>query len=357
MDEPIETDEQITPAWLTDTLRRNGHLIQGAVSAINKDYFETFFSRIHRLGIVYSRDADPPLPLNLLLKIPLADSEAALNMARVEVSIYNALSKAMEDPPVVRCFDAVYSPASHKSHLLLEDLSTSHFQPELPLPVSKRHCELCVEALAQFHAFWWEHPGLGCTAGQLLDDVSLTEVVAQTEHALADFVSFLGDLLSPNRRRIYEETFAFAPGFWKRRLTSIMRNTLIHGDAHLWNFLHPKDPDKDRAYLIDLGTTNRIRPATNDLAYMIALQWYPERRAIMEEPLLHHYHSALVSCGVKGYTWEDCRLDYRYSVITHVFTPVLQWAGGEIPATVWWHNLERIMEAYEDLGCDELISA
>jgi hypothetical protein len=88
---------------------------------------------------------------------------------------------------------------------------------------------------------------------------------------------------------------------------------------------------------------------------MMALKWYPERRAIMEEALLRHYHAALLSGGVNNYSWEDCLLDYRYSVITQLFTPVFQWAGGQIPAAVWWHNFERIAEAYKDLNCDELV--
>ncbi|HKC89368.1 MAG TPA: hypothetical protein VKG02_25525, partial [Blastocatellia bacterium] len=110
-----------------------------------------------------------------------------------------------------------------------------------------------------------------------------------------------------------------------------------------------------RAYLIDLATSNRIRPPTNDLAYTMALQWYPERRALMEDPLLRRYHSALLSHGVKGYAWEDCQVDYRYSVMNHLFTPVLQRAGGQIPTAVWWHNFERISEAYKDLNCAELL--
>jgi hypothetical protein len=88
---------------------------------------------------------------------------------------------------------------------------------------------------------------------------------------------------------------------------------------------------------------------------MMALKWYPERRALMEESLLRRYHACLIARGVKDYSWEDCRLDYRYSVISHLFTPVFQWAGGEIPAIVWWHNLERISEAYKDLNCAELV--
>ena len=355
MAELVTTEEQITPDWLTGILRRNGHLVQGSVSTLKKEYFKTLFSLFYRLEAHYSNDAIPTLPSKMLLKLPLPDNEASLKMGRDEVFVYNTLTKAMNDPPVVPFFDAAYSPGSHRWQLLMEDLSNSHFQPEVPVPPSRRHCELCVETLAQFHAFWWEHPSLGAEIGQLHDSESLTEIVVQIRKSLSGFIEALGDRLAPNRRKAYEEAMEFAPTFWMRRLTSTERNTLIHGDAHTWNFLHPRDPENGRAYLIDLATSNRIRPPTNDLAYMIALQWYPERRAMMEESLLRHYHLSLLSFGVKGYTWEDCWLDYRRSVITHMSTPVSQWAGGQIPATVWWHNLERISEAYKDLKCAELL--
>jgi Ser/Thr protein kinase RdoA (MazF antagonist) len=82
-------------------------------------------------------------------------------------------------------------------------------------------------------------------------------------------------------------------------LTSRARNTLIHGDAHSWNLLFPKDAEKGRAFIIDLATL-RVRPATNDLAYLMAMKWQPERRAGLEMPLLRHYHEALIARGVKN---------------------------------------------------------
>ena len=355
MPEPITSERQITPRWLTARLRENGHLDRGKVSRINKECFTTHFSHICRLEVAYSDDASRELPPRMLLKAALSGSAGSLDMGKVEVSAYVALAGAMADPPIVRCFDAVHSARSNRSHILMEDLSPTHFQPEIPVPPSRRHCELCVQSLAQLHAFWWQNPGLGATIGELLNETSLNEIVAQLEAGLAGIIAFLGDRLSPHRRIIFERALDLMPEFWRRRLTSTRHNTLIHGDAHLWNFLHPKDPDSGRAYLIDLGTTNRIRPPTNDLAHMMALQWFPERRAIMELGLLQCYHDALVSFGVKDYRWEDCVLDYRFSVISHLFTPIFQWAGNWIPAIVWWHNLDRIFQAYEDLHCGELM--
>jgi hypothetical protein len=356
MTEPITDEGQITRAWLTDRLRQNGHLAFGdSVAQLSVSHACTLFSDIYRLEVSYSSDAAARLPSKLLLKVPFSDKEVCLKMGKDEAAAYRMLTEMMPDPPFVRCFDALYSPESYRSHLLLEDVSDTHFQPEIPLPPSERHCELCVEALAELHAFWWEHPDLGVKVGELFDEQSLRKLIAQLEEALSGFITLLGDCLSPPRRRALGDALRFVPAFWQRRLTSTKRNTLIHGDAHQWNIMHPKDTVKGRALLIDLATTNRIRPPTNDPAYMMALKWYPERRTLMEESLLRRYHASLVERGVRDYSWEDCRLDYRYSVISHLFMPVFQWAGGEIPATVWWHNFERIAEAYKDLDCDELV--
>lgn len=354
MVEPVTNEEEITPGWLTARLRQNSHLLQGEVAKLSCKHFKTFFSDIYRLEVVYSPEARLLLPAKLLLKIPFPKSQAALNMGRDETVVYRVLTEAMDDPPVVRCFDAVYSTLSHRSHLLIEDLSETHFQPELPVPPSRRHCELCVETLAQFHAFWWKHPDLGTRIGELFDEAALAKLADLLREALSGFVEYLGDRLSAVRHQACEHAMTILPALWDRRLKSVEHNTLIHGDAHLWNFLHPKDAENGRAYLIDLATSNRIRPPTNDLAYMMALQWFPERRALMEEALLRHYHEALVWRGVKDYSWADCLLDYRYSIVTHLFTPVMQWHSQQVPATVWWYNFERISEAYKDFRCNEL---
>jgi hypothetical protein len=50
------------------------------------------------------------------------------------------------------------------------------------------------------------------------------------------------------------------------------------------------------AWRLDLGA--------EDLAYMMALHWYPERRRRVEMPLLRRYHEALTSHGVSGYGFE-----------------------------------------------------
>jgi hypothetical protein len=129
--------------------------------------------------------------------------------------------------------------------------------------------------------------------------------------------------------------------------------TITFEDVHAGNFLYPRDPAKDTLRSIDWEQWG-INIGPHDLAYMMGLFWFPERRARLEFPLLQRYHRRLVEHGVEGYLWDDCWYDYRLSIIQHLFTPIWQWAHGT-PPDIWWNHLERINCAFQDLNCQELL--
>jgi hypothetical protein len=98
----------------------------------------------------------------------------------------------------------------------------------------------------------------------------------------------------------------------------------------------------------------RVGIGTNDLAYMMAMHWYPDRRRWLERPLLDLYHATLAAHGV-SYDRRALDDDYRLSVLWQITTPVWQ-AANNIPAVIWWNNLERTMLAVDDLGCRDLLT-
>jgi hypothetical protein len=118
---------------------------------------------------------------------------------------------------------------------------------------------------------------------------------------------------------------------------------------------YPRDPARDTTRLLDWGSW-RIGVATDDLAYLLALQWYPERRRRLEVPLLRRYHAELVRRGVAGYGWADLWADYRLAVVGGLYTSARCWAE-RWPTFSWWGFLERGFLAYEDLGCGRLLPA
>lgn len=362
MDEPITDMGQVSPEWLTKVLQKKGFLDQGKVTAVQKQPLRatiSITSRLARFAVSYSEDAPKSAPSRLFLKIAKPDFDAALS-SRVwknEVDFYTTIVDAMNTPAIVRCYDAVYAPETGKAHLLIEDVSDTHFQPEWPLPPTQLYCEHVMACMAQLHAWWWEHPRLGVDIGQLLTEAAFKERLEETERKVYAFVDFLGDRLSVDRQHVYERVLAALPRLFghhrRARLKERKAFTLIHGDATLWNFLYPHDSDKDQVRIIDWQLW-RIGVGTDDLAYMMALHWYPERRRVMERELLKRYHSELLKQGVANYSWEECWFDYRVSAISNLLLPAL-WSGNNLPAALWWSHLERSMLAFDDLACDELL--
>lgn len=351
MSEVIKSVEQVTPAWLDGVLRRAGALDRGEVVRVEAAAARSLLiSNVCRLEAVYSDGADEASPRRLFLKWSKPSLEA--RSSRNEVEFYNSVARDAPGPPLIRCYDAAFDEETGASHLLLEDLSETHTQTVSPLPPAVKDCELAVECLAQFHARWWEHPRLGADVGRLTTAEEYEELGRLLEKHLAGFLDFLGDRLPAKRRAIYRKVLAGSMYPWRRMLRR-EGLTVSHGDAHWWNFLYPRGGTAGGARVFDWHLWHVDVP-TKDLAYMIALNWYPSRRAALEERLLRRYHAGLVAGGVGGYGWEDCWLEYRRMVVRELFVPVWQWSSGMQPG-VWWPGLERIWMAFEDLGCEEFL--
>ena len=343
MRDVITNADQVDPEWLTHVLRERGALPRGRAVALLQQAHTSNNASVARLEVDYSEDALSSAPRRLFLK---------LGRRRIEVEFYNRIAPTMADSPAPRCYDAAYSPETGRSHLLFDDLSATHVVPEGAVPPPLGGTERLVDALAAFHAHWWQHPRLLLDIGEIAEDVP-GYVVGVARDAYPGFADFLGDRLSDARRRVYERVFAMWPSSaHTARLAAGRAVTLVHGDTHFWNFLMPRDPAADKVRIVDWAAWHLgIGPA--DLAYTIALFWFPERRARMEQGLVRRYHAGLLEHGVAGYDWEQCWHDYRAAVIFHLFWPVFWWRG--LPQHIWWHALEKGMLAFEDLGCAELL--
>jgi hypothetical protein len=202
----IITDvEQVTPDWLTSVLGANGHLDQERVTAVElRSSRQTIISTIHHLEVRYSANTSERSPAKLFLKISKAgfDSEIAARFGKKESEYYNVIAMTMNNPPSATCYDAAYSPDTGKSHILLADLSETHFQTEWPLPPTKPYCEEVLDRLAKFHTFWWDHPQLGKSIGNFPSTGSIDEYIRTMEKKFVAFVEFLGDRLSKYRRNL-----------------------------------------------------------------------------------------------------------------------------------------------------------
>jgi hypothetical protein len=208
-----------------------------------------------------------------------------------------------------------------------------------------------VAARARFHAAWWDDARLGSTIGTWNDPDDAARKGFADQYAR--FADRLGDRLPAERRDVYEGLIAAWPQL-SARYGSHRNMTILQGDAHVWNIFLPRDATSADVRFFDWDSW-RLDVATDDLAYMVALHWYPDRRRRYERALLDRYHAELVTHGVRGYDRRALDDDYRLSVLWQITTPVGQ-AENKIPSVIWWSHLERIFLAVDDLGCREFLA-
>ena len=357
MTEPATTPElpkAAGPAHLTDVLRRAGVLGNGRVAGVTvESSTPTIMSHIYRLQL--ANDGAPNgAPASLILKTaPVGRPPVPWKPGRQEVAFYRDIASASPPGLVPRCFDAHWDDASEAWHLLLEDLTDTHaISQPWPLPPTLAECEAIVRTRARFHAAWWDDPRLGVSVGQWYDPASDAQSAQGLAAQVQRFAEAIGDRFSSGRREFYARLVEQVPRLGAR-YRSHRHMTIVHGDAHVWNNLLPRNGDPDGIRLFDWDAW-RLDTGSDDLAYMMALHWHPDLRRQRERHLLDVYHAELMARGVQGYDRRALDDDYRLSTLWASTIPIWQHAGG-IPPVIWWHHLDRIHLAMDDLGCRELL--
>ena len=208
-----------------------------------------------------------------------------------------------------------------------------------------------VKVLAQLHTRWWEAPALGSTVGTLHTDTSLRTMVYGISAHLPGFFTALGDELPSSDRLVLETVFNSSLRPWLR-LVERRALTVIHGDAHTWNFLFPR-AGQGVPYLVDWQLWH-LDVGPRDLAFMMGLYWDATVRQRLELPLLHLYHEELIGGGVSNYSFDDLLLDYRRCVVRNLTFPIILWSGGRERES-WRDPLDRALAAYRDLDGAELL--
>lgn len=323
--ESLESDlitslDQVTPAWVTRVLQRTGLLSGARVAEVNYDSGVTSFSIIAHLRISYT--CDSKAPAKLFLKFSKPKHPVSTPERGWEVLFYRFV--ALRTPgPLLHCYDSAFSPERGRLHLLLEDVSDTHYsEPPSQLPPTRKNCELIVQALADVHAAWWEQPPWDVIGGSLPDRAEVDRRIQEVRERIALFTNFLDDRLSAKRRDTYQAVLAALPDLY-RRLMLRRAYTVVHDDIHIGNVLFPRDPTVDTVRIIDWQTWH-IDLAPKDLAHMMAIFWFPEQRRSLERLLLGRYYDRLCENGVVDYSWDQCWNDYRLCVIRKLFHPAWQ---------------------------------
>jgi hypothetical protein len=400
----IPPRDPITPGWLTAVLRASGALVDGEVLAVTSTPTSAFNSATSHLRLRYSEDAAPGLTSSMILKRNIPEPWGVEAGAQ-EVAFYQLIAALPSPPPaIVPCYAAAYDPASGDSYLLLHDLSATHAHPvtrdqqiSIVEGVPPAHqIDRVVDALAQHHAYWWDHARLGGGAFEIgywsrnaeRFGLYLQRRRVSWQSLLAGEAAWFPAEL----RDLYARVFDRLERHWQRYLEPRFRTmsnlTLVHGDAYFANFMCPNEPNNrtrmnadgrgrelqirarpgssafkyeqpepvsDVTYLLDWQSPT-VDIGGYDLANLCATFWTPEQRhdAEREQQILRRYHAALQVHGVRGYAWDDLLADYRSGLIYWLLVPLQDRYGGA-STDYWWPKMQCLAAAFGEWNCAELL--
>ena len=92
MNNVITDPEQVTPEWLLETLRANGHLDRGEVTTVRQRDTVHRVSLNYLLDVGYTQDAPPSAPPRLFFKMT---SPEQLPLNSREVEFYTLVAASM----------------------------------------------------------------------------------------------------------------------------------------------------------------------------------------------------------------------------------------------------------------------
>ena len=346
--------DEITTEWLTDVLSQQYGRERVAVKDVTIQLVKTLsYSTVARLKVEYS-NLDCSFPNDFFIKItPGSNNDAhTMHIGKSEVEFYSYVGKAMSCPPLVRCFGTAYDVDTGRSHILMEDLSSTHSQPEQDQPPSEELTVIAVEALAKAHTVWWNSTELGHTVGKLFDREMLNRFIKDLDTSVSGFIDRSGVDLTSFQHEAYRLMLKNASRIWGR-LMDPTNLTVTHGDCHWWNLLYPNDLFADTVRIFDWHLWH-VDLGARDLAFFLALGGYAEPRPGLEERLLKSYCNTLISNGVSNYSFGQLLVDYRWSAIRNLNIPVIFWSQGKHDTT-WRSALMRATASFDRLQCLELL--
>lgn len=350
----LETPEEATPAWISSVLWAAGSITRGEVVAVERASTTAFNSTTTHLHLSYSEDADAGAPARLILKLALAE-DWARRAGAAEVAFYRAAADRGL-PMLAACVAAEHDPVSGRALLLLRDLDLTHEPAVTRRQLVEGHgvptghaLDAVIEALADFHAAWWEAPpppGV-LLAPWLEPGPAFARFAARSRAELDLFIRAAGHRVTDRALEITERAVIGLHHGWAHRLRSRAETghqlTLVHGDCYLSNWLVPRDGVEGSAVIVDFQQAHIDTPG-EDLAFLLGTFWTPAQRARHEARCLRRY---LARLDRRGYDWPQLLADYRWGLERMVVRTIWDHQRGS-PEWYWRPKLERVTAALAD---------
>lgn len=351
--EVITHPEQITCAWLTAVLTKNGALNQGRVESLTLDSTQRELSTSARLHLQYTSGAQGHLPQHLFMKLVNIDREDEF-FGPSEVNYYTQDYIGVTDAPIPRCYDAAFSVEQQCYHILMDDLSQTHVEAYTKTPTLDYGLALA-EALASLHAPWWGRTRLEAGGEPIPSARIIQRFVNVARPGAAHILAACADDLATHWPQAIRNMLEWHPQAMIELTHDGVGFTLIHGDVNGGNVLIPIDGVRP-LYIVDrqpFDWSLTTWLGVYDLSCAIVHRWEPALRRRWEQPILRHYLACLHARGIDDYTWDQLYADYRLCAAMSVYVAV-EWCRGGLNQETrpyWLPMLQKAMTALDDLEC------
>ena len=358
MVEIIESREQITPAWLSDTLAAAG--FEATVTHVEVEpIIAGYYGSSSRLALQYEQ-VDDSLPRSLFLKMAsehesARERAAESGMYSFEVGFYRDLADRV-NISTPRCYAAKISHDNSAFVLLLED-AAPFVQVDQIQGLNLVQAKLAMRELAGLHAPTWQGRGMeNCDWAKI--DTSMANGFAQGMMQLKPaFVERFGDALSGANIEILDRLALSAPGYWRYSL-ECKNQVAAHWDFRGDNMLFGQR--NGELAMVTIDWTALKCGGGRDLGHFLGTSLVPELRKTHELELLKHYHDSLLAQGVSDFSLQECIDDYRRNLFypVHVVVSVTESINVDARGQQLFASMfNRACEAIRDLDALELIES
>jgi aminoglycoside/choline kinase family phosphotransferase len=310
-DRLVDSTDELTPEWLTATLRANAVINEhAAVATAHSAVIGTGqLGFVARTMLTYSAGTGPS---SVIAKLPSTDPGsramgAAMGVYEAEVRFYRDIAPSIR-ARVPALYAAGLDRASGRFTLLLEDLSSTMDAGDMVRGGTPDQAALAIAELVPLQAPVWNAPAvtrpawLGVDRTQMLFD--------HVEQSVEPFLQRFGERIGDDHIRLIERLAPKAG-----TVTGLVWQSpfvVCHGDYRLDNMMFGRHDTASPIAVIDWQGA-RIGPPLLDAAIYLSSCLPPEQRRAVERDLLREYHTRLVAAGVCGFDLEDCWRSYRAS--------------------------------------------
>lgn len=306
----------ISPQWLTDVLRRNGHLAQDrSVVSVTRGQVGDgvgMMSEVSRLRVNYDGGVDG-LPSSFVVKYP------SQNETNREIAMsYNLYEREVRYFAELDAKTTAYSPRPYVTELsgsnfviLMEDMAEYRVGDQIigaDLQDSKR----CMDELAKLHATFWDDVTDLNWVPAIAESYHADNMVALIEIGWPSMCEIFADFIDPDIARQGEAFIAGIRGLQEQMMARPI--TLLHGDFRLENLFFGVAADHRPMAIIDWQGP-LLGMGIVDVALLLGQNTQTNVRQAHERELVARYVQGLGKAGVTDYEVAQAWQDYEMAIL------------------------------------------